>query len=129
MDAGHFAFSKLVVGDLEKSAAFYEAVFGLKQQARIDAALVGRALTEIVYEPTAKGASNFVLLAFHDTPRPAGGETITGLLCQDLDAAVERAVAGGGSVLQPAFDLADHGLRIAILADPEGHMIELIKPL
>jgi predicted enzyme related to lactoylglutathione lyase len=125
----HFAFTKLIVADLDRMAAFYEAVFGLKPQARIKAEVTGRPIEEIVYEPTAPGASSFVLFAFLDAKTPAAGETITGFSCSDLDGAVEKAVALGGSVPQPARDAPEHGLRVGFIADPEGHLIELIKPL
>jgi len=129
MTAQHFAFTKLVVGDLDNSAAFYEAVFGLKPQARINAEIGGRAITEIVYEATGKGGAAFVLLAFNGVPRPAKGEVIVGFACDDVDAVVARATAAGGAVFQAARDAPEHGLRVGFLTDPEGHLIELIKPL
>jgi len=129
MAQDQFAFTKLVVGNLDKCAAFYETVFGLKAQARIDAEINGRALTEIVYEATAPGGANFVLLAFHDTPKPAAGEIIVGIVAADVEAAFSRATAAGGSVYQAARAAPEHGLTVGFLADPEGHLIEVIKPL
>lgn len=125
----NFGFTKLVVGDLDRCAAFYESVFGLKPQNRIDAVLCGRAISEIVYEPTSSGGGTFVLLAFHDTPVPAHGEIIVGFISPQVDELTARIVAAGGAILQAPNDAPEHGLRIAIAADPEGHMIEIIKPL
>jgi len=129
MTTPHFAFTKLVVADLDKSAAFYESVFALTVQARIDAVIAGRAITEIVYNQTAKGGGNFVLLAFHDAPTPAAGEAIIGFVTGEIDATVARAVAAGGTVLQAAADAPQHGIRVGFVADPEGHMIEVLQPL
>jgi uncharacterized protein len=44
----------------------------------------------------------------------------------DIDAYLQRAEALGGSVIFPAMDLPD-GNRIAMIADPEGVMIGLVK--
>ena len=129
MATPHFAFTKLVVADLDKSAAFYEAIFGLKPQSRIDATLCGRAISEIIYEPTVKGGGTFILLAFHDTPLPAQGEIIVGFFTPDVDDLTARIMAAGGAILQAPHDAPEHGLRIAIAADPEGHMIEIVNPL
>jgi predicted enzyme related to lactoylglutathione lyase len=127
--ANHFVFTKLVVGDLDKCAKFYEAVAGLKPQARIDAVVDGRAITEIVYEPTAKGGANFVLFAYHDAPKPASAETITGFSTDDIEGFAGRIRAHGGEVYQGPDDRPEHGLKVAFARDVEGHVIELIQPL
>ena len=129
MTSQNFAFTKLVVGNLDASAAFYENVFGLKRQARIQAEISGRKIDEIIYEPTSKGGSNFVLLTYFDTPKPGSGEVIVGFVSDDVYALFDRAVAAGGTVFQAARDAPEHGLTVGFLADPEGHLIEVIKPL
>ena len=129
MTTPHFAFTKLVVADLDKSAAFYESVFALTVQARIEAVITGRPITEIVYKTTGKGGGNFILLAFHDAPTPAAGEGIIGFVTDEIDALVTRVATAGGAVLQAAADSPQHGIRVAFVADPEGHMIELLQPL
>ena len=58
----HFSFTKLVVADLELSAAFYTDVFGLQEQYRVKAAIGGRAVEEILFEPTAPGGLMILLL-------------------------------------------------------------------
>ncbi len=123
----NFAFTKLVVGDLDRCAAFYETVFGLKVQARIDAEILGRAITEIVYEPTATGAGAFILLAYHDAPRPAAGEVIVGFSSREVDALIVRATDAGGTLVQAAADAPQHGVRVAFVTDPEGHLMELVQ--
>jgi catechol 2,3-dioxygenase-like lactoylglutathione lyase family enzyme len=41
-------------------------------------------------------------------------------------AAVERA---GGSVIRVGEDRPEHGVRAAVVADPEGHVIEIVGPI
>ena len=47
-----FMFTKLLVNDLEKSAAFYSTVIGLIEMNRMEAEITGRKITEIVYMAT-----------------------------------------------------------------------------
>ena len=42
---------------------------------------------------------------------------------ESLEATIEAALAQGGSVLMPPMDLPD--MRIAVIADPEGHAMGL----
>lgn len=44
----------------------------------------------------------------------------------DLAAALERVGAGGGSTVQPPIDVPE-GPRIAMFADPEGHVVGLVE--
>jgi predicted enzyme related to lactoylglutathione lyase len=124
-----FGFSKLVVADLERSGAFYQAVCGLVESGRYDAEIGGRAIREIMYRPTSPGGATLVLLAFVDTPRPASGEAILGFSTPDLDAFLERARAAGGSVFQEPRTMDDLEVRVAFARDVEGHLIEVVQPL
>jgi len=127
---GHFGFTKLVVGDLDKSAAFYEAVAGVKPQARINASIGGREITEIVYEATGKGGANFVLFAYHDTPKTPAGELILGFVTSDIGAFMDRARAHGGTVTVEPYESANAGsMKVAFFTDPDGHLVEVIQPL
>ena len=47
----------------------------------------------------------------------------------DLDAAIAAAVAGGGSVAVEPVEIPQHKLRLAYVADPEGHLLELLQSL
>jgi catechol 2,3-dioxygenase-like lactoylglutathione lyase family enzyme len=127
--AENFNFTKLVVGDLEKAAAFYTSVCGLSEQVRIDAEIEGRAMSEILFHPTAPGGGTFVLLAFHDTPKPASGELILGFVTPNLGAFVERARAAGGTVVQDIRFQPEHGVSVAFVRDIEGHLIEVVQVL
>ena len=129
MSNASFGFTKLVVGDLEKAAAFYKSVCGLTEQARVEDKLGGRAISEIIFTPAHQGGASFVLLSYPDTPNPSSGEVILGFATPDVDALVSRVLAGGGAVVDAAVSRPDHGVKVAIVKDPEGHLIEVVQIL
>ena len=122
-----FAFTKLVVGDLDRCAAFYEAVCGVRPRARIEGHITGRPITEIVYEPTSAGGASLVLLAYDGEPKPASGEIIVGFASADAEAFVARAVAAGGTLVEAVRDAPELRLKVGFAGDPEGHLIEVIE--
>lgn len=123
----NFGFTKLIVGDLEASAAFYREVFGLVETYRVTAEIGGRVIHEIMHEPTAEGAGPLVLLTFDDTDQPAPGSVILGFVTDDVDALVARAVAHGAAVVDVPHDLPEHSVRVGFVTDPEGHLLELVQ--
>ena len=124
-----FGFTKLVVADLERSLAFYRAVAGLEESARVDAEIAGRKISEILLHPTTPGGANLVLLHFHDRPQPSGDEVILGFITADLEGFVMRARDAGGSVYEEIKTMPEHGVRVAFVKDPEGHLIEVVQLL
>ena len=124
----NFSFTKLVVADLEASAAFYSAVFGLREQYRVKSDIGGRAMNEILFESTPDGAT-FVLLHFDDTPEPAAGSVVGGFITDAIDELFPRAVAAGATVVGPVHDAPEHGVRVGFLADPDGHLLEICQLL
>jgi PhnB protein len=61
------------------------------------------------------------------SPETVGGGTVRMLLIvEDPDAAIERAVAAGASLVRSAGD--EHGWRLGRIADPFGHHWEIGKP-
>lgn len=129
MAADHFGFTKLVVGNLERSASFYKSVCELTEQGRVDATIDGRAISEIMFHATAPGAASFVLLSFFDTPEPGGGEVILGFVTPDVHAFVARARAAGGTVVEDVKSMPEHGVKVAFVKDIEGHLIEVVELL
>jgi predicted enzyme related to lactoylglutathione lyase len=128
----HFGFCKLAVQDLERSAAFYRVVFGLVDGARVTrdkSASSGGPIDEITFCCTAKGGPSLTLIKFLDRNSPPLGETILGFHTDDIDALVERARFAGGALARPICDLPDHGVRVGFVADPEGHLIEVVSRL
>ena len=125
----NFSFTKLVVADLEASAAFYSEVFGLREQYRVKSDIGGRTLQEILFESTAPGGATFVLLRFDDTSEPAAGSVIGGFITDEIDELFPRAVAAGATVIGPVHDAPEHGVRVGFLADPDGHLLEVCQLL
>jgi predicted enzyme related to lactoylglutathione lyase len=124
-----FGFTKLVVADLDRAAAFYTTVCGLVETRRIDAEIGGRPIREILYAPASAGGATFVLLAYLDAKTPAANELILGFSTPDLPAFLARAKAAGGSVHQDLRKLDEMKIAVAFVKDPEGHLIEVIQPL
>lgn len=124
-----FMFTKLLVHDLDKAASFYASVIGLVEMHRLEAVIGGRPVSEIVYMPTHTGGPLFILARFHDTVSPPGGETILGFPTDDLDALLERATNAGGQIVEAAHDVPEAGMRVAFVADGEGHLLEITQML
>jgi lactoylglutathione lyase len=125
----HFAFTKLVVADLEASANFYKAVAGLEEDYRVDESIGDRKISEILFKPNFPGAGIFVLFKFLDRDKPENEEVLLGFITDNADAFAERAVAHGGSVVQKAVDMPKHGVRVAFVKDNEGHLLEVVEML
>lgn len=124
----HFSFTKLLVADLDASMVFYRDVFGVEEQGRVTAAIAGRKIDEILCKPTAPGGAMFVLLKFEGTAKPAADEVILGFVTDDLDGVCSRAVAAGGRVVEPPYHSEHGNVRVAFVADNEGHLIEVVQP-
>jgi lactoylglutathione lyase len=123
----HFGFMKLVAGDLDKCAAFYESALGLVRQRRIDFDGEAGRGSEILYEATAAGGAMFVLIHYDDKPAPAHGELILGFYTSDIDAMVARVAAAGGAVDRAPYAIPEMKLKVAFVRDVEGHVIELLE--
>jgi lactoylglutathione lyase len=128
MTGVHFGFTKLQVNDLESSAAFYSAVCDLTELARVDGEIEGRPIREIMYHPTGDGGATFVLLQFLDKPG-AGNDVILGFQTEDLRDFVARALAAGGTLVDPIKSLPEHGVMVAFVRDVEGHLLEVVELL
>jgi lactoylglutathione lyase len=125
----HFGFTKLIVQDLEKSAAFYTTVCGLKELARVDADVNGRPISEIMYNPTGEGGATFVLFKFTGEHRAGSDEVILGFQTENLVEFLARVEAAGGALAQPIREMPEHGIRVAFVKDVEGHLIEVVELL
>jgi len=127
----HFGFTKLVVSDLDRCGRFYATVFGVEEQYRVHGELAGREMDEILYGATAPGGGSFILLRFADGATGAGAAdgVITGFVTDEIDALFARGVDAGGTVAQVVADAPEHGVRVGVLADPEGRLIEVVQPL
>lgn len=127
--SSHFGFTKLVVQDLEAMATFYKNVAGLVEMARVQDAVGDRQIDEIMFNATGEGGATFVLFKFLDRDAPAQDEVILGFQTSDIVSFVERVQAAGGTVVQPIEVKEAHGVKVAFVTDPEGHLIEVVELL
>jgi predicted enzyme related to lactoylglutathione lyase len=126
-----FAFTKLVVHDLDGMARFYRDAYGLHSVRRVRGEKIGREeIDEIMLsaDPQASYGS-LVLLRYLGRGRAANGEVILGFTTGDLPALLERISGAGGAVHTPIQELPELKLRVAFAADPEGHLAELVQLL
>lgn len=124
-----FAFTKIIVADLIAIEPFYRDALGLTIKTRITVDEPGYALRETVFSVGEDGVTLLNLVQYLDRPYPAPGEAVVGLSVSNVDAVIAAAVAAGGAVVTPPVDLPDHGVKIAYIGDPEGHLLELLQTL
>jgi PhnB protein len=112
-----------------EAIAFYAAAFGAVEDYRVGG-------TEdhepVVAQLSVGGASFWVSDEAPEqgnfSPESVGGATTRMLLVvEDPEAAVEKAVAAGATVLHPVGD--EHGWRLGRILDPFGHPWEIGRPL
>ena len=117
-------FFKLNVPEMAPALAFWREAFGFAVTATFDE-------PEFLEHMMALGgqeAGPHLLLVEHKDGRPVPvgpGHGPVGLICADIVASHERAVAFGAEPLTGLFEAA--GVRIAMLRSPQGHEIELIQ--
>lgn len=120
---------QLSVRNGRAAVEFYKAAFGARELHRVGGVdgheevvaqlAIGDATFWVADE--SPGHSNF-------SPESLGGGTVRMLLMvADPDAAIDRAVAAGATVVYPAAD--EHGWRLGRIVDPYGHHWEVGKPL
>jgi catechol 2,3-dioxygenase-like lactoylglutathione lyase family enzyme len=128
-----FTATKLVVRDVPRIEAFYRGI-GLQ--------LVSRNLggeEEVRQEQAWLSASGdmtshvLILTRFTELPLPDEpaypGETWQCFRVDDVDGTSARVTALGGRVVRAGQNRPEHGVRAAVVADPEGHLIELVGPI
>lgn len=121
----HFAFSKVVVADLNGSADFYGRVFQLTERGRGDGNVAGRTYSEVVYNETGAGGATLVLRRYHDKATPSLDEAVVGFVTTDIEATLKRLQDAGGKVVQPPR--LQHGNKNSYATDLEGHLIEIVE--
>lgn len=123
-----YAFTKIIVADLAAMERFYCEALDLSVRTRIAVDKPGYALRETVLVVGESGTL-LNLVQYLDRPCPAPGEAVVGLSVEDIDAVIAAATGAGGSVVTPPVEIPDHQLKVAYIADPEGHLLELLQPL
>lgn len=123
-----FGSARLIVRDLQAQATFYRAVFGLGDGMFIADQLKGREIEEIIFmDPN--GGAGVILLEYKDGNAPSPDGVMLLFFDEDIEALEARVLAAGGSVYQPISDLkiGDRMTRMAVYADPEGFLLEIIE--
>jgi lactoylglutathione lyase len=125
MSGNHISGFGINVSDLDRSTDFYTRGLGLLEKGKYDLGHMHEVLIG------AEGDAVSILLIKH-TARDGAPDIGTGyekivLQSDDVDAAYERAVAEGGtSVVEPRA-VEGMGLTVAMVRDPDGYLIELVK--
>jgi PhnB protein len=109
-----------------QAVEFYKAAFGAQEVFRIE-----NESGEVVAELSVGGATFWVSDESPDhlnfSPESLGGGTVRMVMVVgDPDAAFERAVGAGATVVWPVGN--EHGWRIGRVVDPYGHHWEIGKP-
>jgi predicted enzyme related to lactoylglutathione lyase len=126
-----FSFTKLVVHDLEKMAAFYGEAYGLHVLNRVRGVSIGdEQIDEMMLgtDPKAQWSSLVLLRYLARGPSPSG-EAILGFTTDDLPALLERVRKAGGGIVAPIKEMPELKVRVAFATDPEGHLAELVQVL
>jgi predicted enzyme related to lactoylglutathione lyase len=110
-------------GDMDRAQAFYEGLFGWQFQSWGDGSY--RLITTGSERPGINGG----LIRRHGSD-PAGGEPVTCWVCtvnvDDVDAYVERALSGGGTVALPRMAVPGVGW-LAYVKDSEGNILGMMQ--
>jgi lactoylglutathione lyase len=113
------------VSDLDRSAEFYTRGLGLHEKGKYD---LGH-MHEVLVGTDGDAVSILLIKHMARTEAPeigTGYEKIV-LTCRDVAASYERALAQGGvSELEPRT-IEAMGLTVAMVRDPDGYLIELVK--
>lgn len=119
----NFAFTKLIVADVDAMARYYRTVYGLRQVDRMEGLIGTEQIDEIVLSDGS--GPPLILIQFASRPAPPVGELLLGFLTHDLNAVARQCEAAGGQVIiGPEL----HGdMNIAFLSDPEGHLAEVVQ--
>ena len=113
----YVVWSEIPVTDMEKSMAFYSAVFGFKM-----------VLDTSGPNPMANFGADMDAVSGHlypGTPAPDGGNTIHLALPDSLEAAMTRCTDAGGQVVSPIIAIPPG--RFAYAKDLDGNSIGLFE--
>jgi predicted enzyme related to lactoylglutathione lyase len=123
-----YVFAKTFVADLDAMSRFYAEVFGLVENNRHSDVMFGRPISEITYKASeGRDIGGLTLISFTDGNPPAAGEAVQGFVTRDLEAVCARALAAGGSLAEPVREIAEFGIKVAFVLDPEGHINEVVQ--
>jgi lactoylglutathione lyase len=122
----HLSGFGINVSDLDPSVEFYTNALGLEEKTKIDLGELHEVLVGGDDDRTAlfrvKHADRT------DTPRPGNGFEKIVLATDDVDALYERAISQGGESVTAPWEIEQYGMKVALVRDPDGYLLELIEP-
>jgi len=129
MTATSFTFTKIIVGDLAAAEHFYTTVLGLSVMGRFAQDEQDGRMEETFLSVAGapQGGSQLAIVYYPNKPSPAAGEAITGFVVKNVDAVIDAALGAGGILVKEPHDIAEHGVRVAVIGDIEGHLIEVLQ--
>ena len=119
---GHFHWNELMTRDIAAAKTFYGEVLGWTFE---DTPMPDGMYTICMADGEA--AAGMFDISGLDAYAEMPASWFTYIAVDDVDARVEKAVASGATLIQPAFDVPDVG-RFAMLQQPDGAMIGWITP-
>jgi catechol 2,3-dioxygenase-like lactoylglutathione lyase family enzyme len=124
-----YSFTKVVVDDLDAMAHYYSDVYGLQEIQRVKDDVDGAPIEEIILGIDGS-YGGLILWKWLARPGPPIGEVILGFTTPDIEALFARAETAGATVRErPKEHDAAPGFLVGFVADPEGHLAEVVQPL
>ena len=125
--------TKLVVRDADAGERFYAAI-GLRLVARNTGGEREVRQKQAWLSVTGDSTSHILILSeFLEVPGIATPayprEVWLAFNVADVDETIAQVERAGGSVMRPGEDRPEHAVRAAVVADPEGHIIEIVGPM
>lgn len=118
--------AKQIVLDLNRSAAFYERVFGIVPAMRFKSVMNHRPMEEVLFKFPNGHHVPLVLIRFLDNDIVSHDQTVHVFFTDDIDSLIERVEQNGGRVTERRDD-TQHRARIAFWYDPEGNLLETVQ--
>ena len=119
--------TKLIVHDLEMTAAFYCDAYGFERTGRIQAEIAGEPIDEILLGRPGGPGSGLILMKYVDRPAPRNGEVVLVFSTDDLEALFARVRGAGGGIYVEPYQSETTDFKVGFSTDPEGHLIENLE--
>lgn len=127
MTATELSLTALNVADLDRAVRFYVGALGFTEGNRFSAAGFDAAIVR-----AGAGGLEFMLPTGESAGHPREHGQMFGKLVlsvDDVEARVAAAVDHGGEVVMPATPVAQFGLVIGMVRDPDGYLVEMTQSL
>lgn len=124
----HTLSSYIIVRQAQEAIEFYKKAFGAVERFRLpgpDGKTIGHA--ELQFGDSILMLADEAVSPMNKSPQTLGGSTFCFVMyVEDVDAAFQRAVAAGATVLRP-LENKFYGDRMGMVADPYGHAWGLMQ--